>query len=308
MKKIEFIETFVNCRFMNAKRLEYFVTLAQTGNLRRASELLNLSAPALSKAMKVLEEEIDAKLWIADGRKIVLTDSGKALLKKAPDVIESLKKLKESLHVASEGPKPIRLGTFEVFSTYFLTFLDRLKWDNHSLELHELLPGEVERHVVDGTIDYGITYMPIPDPQLDFLKVASIEMGVFARRGAFKNVPQPELPFVVPVMPIQGVPTKVRGLDGWPDDAYQRRVLHRVTLLESALELCRQGRVAGYFPVFVAQEHNKRVIEELRLERRRSPYAGRVCRADVFIVKRKSSEESAIVKQFAKAIRLICDA
>lgn len=292
---------------MNLRRLEYFVTLANTGNLRRASELLAISPPALSKAMKVLEEELESNLWIADGRRIVLTDAGKALQRKAPQLIEQLKQLKESLHTKQDGPQPIRIGTFEVFSTYFLSFLDRLKWDNHSLELHELLPGEVEKAVAQGELDLGITYMPIPDPNLDFLKVASIEMGVFTKKGAFKGVPQPELPFVIPVMPLQGVPTKVRGLDGWPDDAYQRKVLHRVTLLESALELCRQGRTAGYFPIFIAHEHNKRVIEELRLERRRTPYAGRVCRSDVFIVKRKATEETTLVKQVAKAIRLVCE-
>jgi DNA-binding transcriptional LysR family regulator len=292
---------------MNIKRLEYFLVLGQTGNLRKAGEMLNVTAPALSKAMRVLEDETGAKLWIRDGRKIILTDSGKRLLKKVPALIEDVKSVLESLTSKNDGPQPIRIGTFEVFSTYFLKFLDRLDWNDHALELHELLPGEVEKHVVAGDVDLGITYLPIAHPDLDFLKVSSIEMGVFTRQGAFKGVPQMELPFVVPVSPLQGVPTKARGLDGWPEDAYRRKVLHRVTLLESALELCRQGRVAGYFPVFIANEHNARVKDEFRLERRKTPYAGRVCRADVFLVKRKSDEESVVAKQIAKAVRLVCN-
>jgi DNA-binding transcriptional LysR family regulator len=291
---------------MDFKRLEYFIVLGETENLRRASEMLHISPPALSKAMRVLEGEFDTQLWIRDGRRSILTDSGKELLKRAPSIIEHMKSLKESLHSKNEKIKPIRIGTFEVFSTYFLTFMDQLHWDSHSLELHELLPGEVEKYVKQGDIDIGITYLPVPDPQLDFMKVISIEMGVFTRKGAFKGVDQPELPFVVPIPPLQGVPTKVRGLDGWPDDAYQRKILHRVTLLESALELCRQGRVAGYFPIFIANEHNKRVRDEFKLERKKSPYHGRICRADVYIVKRKSYEETDVVKQIAKAIRLIC--
>lgn len=293
---------------MNLRRLEYFLTIAQTGSLARASEMLHVSPPALSKAMKLLEEELEAKLWIADGRKIILTDAGRSLLKKAPTLVENLKNLKQSLHKEFQGPKPIRIGTFEVFSTYFLTFLEELKWDNHSLELHELLPGEVEKYVAQGDIDIGITYIPVPDPQLDFLKVTSTELGVFIRKGAFKGVFQEDLPFVIPIMPLQGVPTRVRGLDGWPEDAFQRKVLHKVTLLESALELCRQGRVAGYFPVFVVKEHNRRMSEKYQLERQRAP-ANTNCRvrsADVFIVKRKSYEETDVVKQLAKVIRKIC--
>jgi DNA-binding transcriptional LysR family regulator len=284
---------------MNLRRLEYFTTLAQAGNLRRASELLNVSAPALSKAMRVLEEELEVELWTRDGRRSILTDSGKLLLRQAPSIINDLRSLKESLQTGISANPLVRIGTFEVFSTYFLSFLDKLKWDAHELELHELLPGEVERHIVSGAIDIGITYMPVPHPELDFLKVTSIEMGVYTRVGAFKGVAQPDLPFVIPVMPIQAVPTRIRGLDGWPDDAYQRRVVHRVTLMESALELCRQGR-------FVVSEHNKRLKDDFRLERRKSPYPGRVCRADVFIVKRKSYEETDIVKQLAKALRLVC--
>lgn len=293
---------------MNLKRLEYFLTIAQTGSLREASEILHLTQPALSKAMKLLEEEVDLKLWTANGRNIILTDAGHALLRKAPRLITDFKALKEELHFTGEKSKTIRIGTFEVFSTYFLTFLKTLHWQDRSLELHELLPGEIEKYLLEGQIDVGITYMPIPNPQLDFMKVSAIEMGVYTKKGALKNLTQEEFPFVVPVMPLQGVPTKVRGLDGWPEDAFERKVTHRVTLMESALELCRQGLVAGYFPAFVVCEHNKRMNEDYQLERRRASALAncKLRTSDVFLVKRKSTEEDDIIKQLAKAIRVIC--
>lgn len=293
---------------MNLRRLEYFLTIAQTGSLRQASEILNISSPALSKAMKVLEDELETDLWIADGRRIILTDAGKALFRRAPDLISNLKDLKDSLNSKAPTRELVRIGTFEVFSTYFLTVLENLSWDNHSLELHELLPGEIEKYVVQGDLDLGITYMPIPDPQLDFLKVASVELGVYIKKGAFKGVAQEDLPFVVPVMPLQGVPTRIRGLDGWPEDAFQRKVVHRVTLMESALELCRQGRVAGYFPVFIVDEQNKRMCAKYQLERQRSPRNPncKVRNANVYIVKRKSSSESLVIKQLARVVRQIC--
>jgi DNA-binding transcriptional LysR family regulator len=291
---------------MNLRRLEYFLTLAQSGSLSRASDLLNVSPPALSKAMKLLESELEAGLFVRDGRKMILTDSGKSLLKRAPKIVGELRDLKISLQEGTETDRAVKIGTFEVFSTYFLSVLGKLDWDQKLLEIHELLPGEVEKYVAQGDLDFGITYMPVPDPQLDFLKVTSIEMGVFTLKGAFKGIAQTDLPYVIPAMPLQGVPTKVRGLDGWPEDAYHRKVKYRVTLMESALELCRQGRAAGYFPAFIANEHNARFSDEYQLERRRSPYGGRVCRSDVYIVKRKSSEESDLVKQIARGIRLIC--
>lgn len=289
---------------MNLMRLEYFVTLAHIGNVQRASEMLRISPPALSKAMKVLEQEFATTLWMRDGRRIVLTDNGRRLLKKAPQLIENFRILKKSLSDGEE--RPIKIGTFEVFSTYFLSCLEKIGWKEQPLELHELLPGEIEKYIGLGELDLGITYIPVPDPKLDFLRVTAIEMGVYARKGAFADVPQKDLPFVVPATPLQGVATRAKGLDGWPDDAYERKVMHRVTLMESGLELCRQGLVAGYFPAFVVREHNLRFRPELQLERRPSPYSGRVCRAEVFIVKRKSYEETTAAKKLSKAIRMVC--
>lgn len=288
---------------MNLRRLEFFVTLAQIGNMTRAAEVLGVTPPALSKAMRVLESEAEATLFSREGRTLVLNDAGRRLLAKAPKLIDEISSLRDSLSGHVSDVNVVRLGTFEVFSTYFLSALDTMKWNQHSLELHELLPGEIERYVESGQIDIGLTYLPVPQPGLDFVKAGSIEMGVFARKGAFKGVRQQDLPYVIPVQPLQGVPTKVRGLDGWPEDAYRRKVLHRVTLLESALELCRQGRVAGYFPSFIAREHNTRVRPNFQLERRQSPYSGRICRADVFLVKRQGTPETSEFRQLAAAVR-----
>ncbi len=291
---------------MDLNRLQYFLTLAQSESLREASELLSITPPALSKAMKVLEEEMGVELWMREGRRSVLTDEGKTLLREAPKIIEGLNGLRTQLQSQNKVVRPLRIGTFEVFSTYFLTFLKTLKWDDRPLELHELLPGEIERYILEGEIDVGISYMPIASPQLNFLKVTSVEMGVFVKKGSFKNIEQPNIPFVTPIMPLQGVPTKIRGLDGWPDHAYERNIKYQVTLMESALELCRQGRVAGYFPCFIVNEHNKRMKKEYQLVRKKSPGAKSSCFTEVFIIKRKSMQESKSVKQIAKAIRLIC--
>lgn len=76
--------------------------------------------------------------------------------------------------------------------------------------------------------------------------------------------------------------------------------------MESALELCRQGRAAGYFPSFVVQAHNAEVKEQYQLVRRQSPYKGRVCFTDVYIVKRKSDVENKAIRQLAKAVRMFC--
>jgi DNA-binding transcriptional LysR family regulator len=291
---------------MDTVRLKYFSAVAETGSVRRAAEILHVSPPSLSKAVHHLEEELGLKLFIRSGRNIRLTDAGRRFADKTKEVLRGLEELRHSAEAERNPTQEIRLATFEVFSTYFLKALDETGWEDLPITVHDVLPGELERALVERHVDVGLTYMPVPHPELDFLKVASIEMGVFTAKQAFPGVEQNELPFVVPVNPIFGSPSRVRGLDGWPDDAYPRKIKYKVTLLESALELCRRGKCAGLFPIFVVDLHNAEMKEEFRLVRRPSPYKGRVCKTDVFLVKRKADVENTTMKQLAKAVRILC--
>ena len=108
----------------------------------------------------------------------------------------------------------IRLGSFQVFSTYFLGDLLAEQREGHDFILHELPPGRLEQALIDRHIDLGISYLPIPYPDIERLEVTRIPMGVFLLGGAFKTKKFAELPFVVPVEPIHGSPNKVMGLDG----------------------------------------------------------------------------------------------
>lgn len=290
---------------MDIDKLRYFCTICDLSSLTKASELLGLTQPALSKALKSLEQEYGKKLVIPSGRGIAITDFGQSLAKKARPLLEEFAKLKD-LDPTGPDLHTLSIATFEVFSTYFLRFLELNNLDNLKLRLHEALPGELEKYVADREVDCGITYLPVPHADLDYLKILDIEMGVYVKKGAFKNFEQPDIPFVTPIMPIKGTPTKARGLDGWPETAYKRNILHEVTLLESALELCRQGRVAGYFPVFIAKEYNLRALPEDHLERKQSPYGNKKCVAPVYIVKRKSDLENQNIKRLSRAIRTIC--
>ena len=62
---------------MDIDRVRYFNTFAETGSLVRASEILHVSQPALSKALKTLEGEVGLRLLESDGRGLKLTEAGK---------------------------------------------------------------------------------------------------------------------------------------------------------------------------------------------------------------------------------------
>ena len=61
---------------MNSIQLEYFLCIAQTGSFTKASHKLFLTQPALSKQIRLLEEELGTLLFIRRPHGIRLTPEG----------------------------------------------------------------------------------------------------------------------------------------------------------------------------------------------------------------------------------------
>ncbi|MCJ8010283.1 LysR family transcriptional regulator [Paenibacillus sp. KQZ6P-2] len=64
---------------MNLHALRLFHVIASTGSVTRASELLNISQPAITSQIKKFEKEIALTLLIPQGRGIALTDAGEQI-------------------------------------------------------------------------------------------------------------------------------------------------------------------------------------------------------------------------------------
>lgn len=291
---------------MDMNKLNYFYTVYQTGSLIRASEHLNISQAALSKAIKSLEADFEQKLIIPSGRGIVLTDFGHRLVSESFELIQNFNQLKKKLIAQSKDEtNRLRIGTFEVFSTYFLADLISSDFTSYNVDLVELLPGAIENAVREKKVDIGITYLPIPNPEIDILKISKIDMGIFGTQKFLKQKDLSLLDFVIPIQDLSVAPTRVRGLDGWPDDIYPRKIKYRVTLMESALQLCRQGLCVGYFPKFIIEKHNQCVQAKYQLKELSIDVGLQKNEQEVFLIKRKTDLEATDFKRIAKNLRML---
>jgi DNA-binding transcriptional LysR family regulator len=286
---------------MDIDRIRYFQVFTQTGSLVRASEVLHISQPALSKALRLLEMEVGLKLVEPDGRGLRVTRAGQAFQRETAPLLNQLYAIPEKIKGASQQI-PTRIGSFEVFSTYFLRQL--LKFVAlENLDIHEFGPGKLEQALIDNLIDVGITYLPIPTSGVEFIEVTKIRMGIFGLNQIFKGQSLHELPFVIPLPPSEGTPSKVVGLDGWPDHRVKRNIKFRVTMMESALELCRSGVAVAYLPEFVVHLHNEKMRAECKLAELPSPLAQKDRVQSVFLVQKQHAEEASLQRQIAKSLR-----
>jgi DNA-binding transcriptional LysR family regulator len=73
---------------MEMHHVRYVLAAARTLNFTRAAEDCHVSQPALTRAIKGLEEELGSPLFHREGRRILLTDFGRAVLPNLQNILE----------------------------------------------------------------------------------------------------------------------------------------------------------------------------------------------------------------------------
>lgn len=257
---------------MDTNKLRYFYAVYRAGSLARASEIIHITPAALSKTIKMLEEEVGVKLILPDGRGIKFTEYAHLLGERSGKILEDIDLLKQTLSQNTQTQAAIRIGSIENFTSYFLgKFASQLD-KTQKLIVHELLPGDIEMSLLNNQIDLGITPVPQMHQELEHIKIGEAEMGIFANNLKFDDYEFSDLPFVVPTELLHNIQTKESGLDGWRTDFGPRLIVYQTALCESALELCRQGLAVAYFPKFMIKLHNAVTKNSYRLtELRCSP-------------------------------------
>lgn len=292
---------------MDTKKWEILAYLSKTESVRKTAELAQITPSTVSKVVRQLEESCGCKLLVPAGRGIALTAEAREWLLRVTPILTLVQDLEHWGIQRKERANdiPLRLTSFEVFSTHFLQLLESSPDFNRGLVLHESMPGDLEHAIDSDQADLGITYIPMPHPRINHVRIADAKMAIFKRKGSFIDRRVEDIPFVVPVEPIAGAPNQIRGLDAWPAGFPERQIHARVTLMESAIELVRQGRCAAYLPEFVVRLHNKRVSDQYRLEPH--PFKGSLpsrVSTPIYIARRKMREEDADFKRVARWIRL----
>lgn len=82
---------------MDLKQLEYFVHVAELGGFTRASEVLGVAQPVLSRQIRLLEVELRQNLLARNGRGAQPTEAGQLLLEHGRGILHQISIAKEEL-------------------------------------------------------------------------------------------------------------------------------------------------------------------------------------------------------------------
>jgi DNA-binding transcriptional LysR family regulator len=282
---------------MDTNLILQFRTVIEAGTIARAAEQLNMTAGALSRAMKRLEDELDCKLFTPSGRNVFPTKEATLFYTSSQKIIQSIENAKKALKQKEQSVKELKIATFEVFSTHFMAWMIENQSIQFPVTLFEATPGFIEKNILNGFADFGLTYIPELHPELDHLMIGEMPFGVFVSHKA-KNK---ELPYAVPITELGINYLQAKSLDGWPADI-PRNIQFKFEMLETALDLTSRGQCKILCPKFIVKIENERLNEKHRLIDQEQKV--RFPRLKVYAIKKKSHPEDDYFKKLCKAVRL----
>jgi len=136
---------------MEFQQLEMFAAVVEEQSVTRAAERVCRTAPAVTMALRKLEEEMGAPLFDRSERhNHRLTEAGKVLYSHASRILEMRKAATESVkELIPGGHGTLRLGTHESVSLYFLPSLLRAFDEEHAGVKTEIVCGTSKHLLAD---------------------------------------------------------------------------------------------------------------------------------------------------------------
>jgi DNA-binding transcriptional LysR family regulator len=145
---------------MEFRHLHTFAAVAELRHFARAADRCNLSQPAVSHQIRLLEEELGARLLNRDGRRVSLTVAGELFLDDARRILASVERARERVQSVSSGTLGrVRIGATETAGLYLLpALLDRYRLAHPQFALQFTIAPELAilERVAANDLDMGI--------------------------------------------------------------------------------------------------------------------------------------------------------
>lgn len=150
---------------MSINTLKIFINVADAANITRAAEVLHITQPAASKAIKVLEDELGVTLFYRDKRNgLALTDTGERILDLARQITIIEERIYQTAYMSRnmlEGT--LKIATLPYGSVFFLVkalSVFQAKYPQVNVEITEGSTSEVNRMVSGHAVEFGISLIP----------------------------------------------------------------------------------------------------------------------------------------------------
>lgn len=158
---------------MRIEQLEYIAAVTQHGSLRRASERLHISQPALSEAVSKLERELGVTLLDRRRSGSRISRRGRELLQPMVEVLEAVERLRTAAGDQAAGHHVVRVGTVSAATATLLVpaMRDfRASYPGSTVEVVNTQQAGINQGLVEGGLDLGlVNVLEGDDPPTDLV-------------------------------------------------------------------------------------------------------------------------------------------
>ena len=169
---------------MDLRILEYFLMVAEVGNITRASELMHVFQPTVSRQLMELEDELGKKLLNRSHKNLTLTEEGQLFRETAREILALYRKAKQnSAGLAGD----IYLGTGETGSfTHLAAQIKRFQEVNPAVKFHVISENadRIGEDIDKGLLDLGFVHRRVNPAKYETLKLPAREQwGILVPEG-----------------------------------------------------------------------------------------------------------------------------
>jgi DNA-binding transcriptional LysR family regulator len=285
---------------MDFPELEVLISLAQEGSFSRAAEKLNRSQPAVSQALRRLEDELDTPLLDRSSRKVTLTAAGAVLLDYAQRMVHLRQDAFHTLENLRHFKRGVlRLAANESVSLYVLPPLLRAfrrAYQSIKIEVIHSPSSGIPALLLDQDVDFGfLSYPPVhKDLTTRLLFRDELVLVLFPGHplASHKVVELEQLGRESFIAHLAATPTRTHLLDFFARERVPLRIVMELSSLETIKDFVKAKEGIALIPRMSV----KRELEAGELVS--PPVRGMAIGRDVRIVHRASRSHSMAGKAF----------
>lgn len=180
---------------MTIQQLNYVITISEKGSLNKAAEVLYVTQPSLTSAVRELEKELGITIFNRGGKGVTLTNDGTEFLQYARQVVTQYERLLEKYGKGGNLRKKFGIScqhySFAVKS--FVEMVKKVDTDEYELAIRESKTRDVIEDVTTGKSEVGILYLSdfnhkaigkfLKSSQLEFVPLIRCEPYVYLWKG-----------------------------------------------------------------------------------------------------------------------------
>ena len=172
---------------MLARRIRYFLAVAEHLSFTKAAAALHVSQPALSQLVRQLEESLGARLFDRTGRVTRLTDAGDAYLQYVRRASQELQEATRAIHDVSDLSRgSLRLAVTPTFTTYLvgpLVEAFHARYPKIILNVREISQERIEDLILAGDLDVGIAFEGVNSADIEAIPLLNETLALVVNTG-----------------------------------------------------------------------------------------------------------------------------